>query len=78
MTASLLGFTLGGPLKIPHLLPRGPNFFVGYQWTRNNTAQTDPALVPTLGRDAAGIIDGAQRFPVKSAGSCAAATLSIA
>ena len=43
-----LGFTLGGPLKIPHLLPRGPNFFVGYQWTRNNTAQTNSALVPTL------------------------------
>lgn len=43
------GFTFGGPLKIPHLLPRnGPNFFVGYQWTRNHTAQTDPALVPTL------------------------------
>lgn len=42
------GFTFGGPLKIPHLLPRGPNFFVGYQWTRNHTAQTDSALVPTL------------------------------
>ena len=52
-----LGFTLGGPLKIPHLLPRGPNFFVGYQWTRNNTAQTNPALVPTL-EERAGIVDG--------------------
>ena len=52
-----LGFTLGGPLKIPHLLPRGPNFFVGYQWTRNNTAQTNPGLVPTL-EERAGIVDG--------------------
>lgn len=42
------GFTFGGPLRIPHLLPRGPNFFAGYEWTRNNTAQTDSALVPTL------------------------------
>ncbi|MGC1424852.1 MAG: TonB-dependent receptor, partial [Terracidiphilus sp.] len=57
-----LGFTLGGPLKIPHLLPRGPNFFVGYQWTRNNTAQTNSALVPTP-EERAGIIDGTT-FPV--------------
>jgi hypothetical protein len=40
-------FTLGGPLKIPHLLPRGPTFFVAYEWTRNHTAETDPGLVPT-------------------------------
>ena len=40
------GFAIGGPLKIPHLLPRGPNFFVGYQWTRNHTAQTDPHSFP--------------------------------
>ncbi len=52
-----LGFTLGGPLKIPHLLPRGPNFFVGYQWTRNSTAQTNSALVPTFD-ERAGIVDG--------------------
>jgi hypothetical protein len=39
--------TLGGPLKIPHLLPRGPNFFVAYQWTRNSVATTLPGLVPT-------------------------------
>jgi hypothetical protein len=41
------GVALGGPIKIPRLLPRGPNFFVGYQWTRNQTAQTTPGLVPT-------------------------------
>ncbi len=40
--------TLGGPLKIPKLLPNGPNFFIGYQWTRNRTATTDTGLVPTL------------------------------
>ncbi|HWE05737.1 MAG TPA: carboxypeptidase-like regulatory domain-containing protein, partial [Rhizomicrobium sp.] len=41
-------FTLGGPLSIPHLLPTGPMFFVGYQWTRNRNANTQSALVPTL------------------------------
>jgi trimeric autotransporter adhesin len=40
-------FTLGGPLKIPHLLPRGPIFTVAYKWTRSRTAETDPGLVPT-------------------------------
>jgi hypothetical protein len=42
--------TIGGPIRIPHVLPRGPNFFVGYQWTRNSTATTESALVPTLGQ----------------------------
>ncbi len=40
--------TLGGPLKIPHLLAHGPNFFVGYQWTRNRNATTQSALMPNL------------------------------
>ncbi len=40
-------FTLGGPLKIPHLMPRGPTFFVAYAWTRNRTAETESGLVPT-------------------------------
>ena len=39
--------TLGGPLRIPHLLPRGPTFFVAYEWTRNHTAETESGLVPT-------------------------------
>ena len=39
--------TLGGPLKIPHLLRDGPTFFVGYQWMRNSSASTLPGLVPT-------------------------------
>jgi hypothetical protein len=38
--------TLGGPLNIPHLLPRGPNFFLAYQWTRDSNATTIPGLVP--------------------------------
>ena len=25
--------TFGGPLNIPHLMPRGPNFFIVYEWT---------------------------------------------
>lgn len=42
-------FTFGGPIRIPHLIPHnGPNFFLVYQWTRDHTAQTDSALVPTL------------------------------
>jgi hypothetical protein len=39
--------TLGGPLRIPHLLPRGPTFFIAYEWTRNHTAATEPGLVPS-------------------------------
>lgn len=43
------GVEFGGPLRIPHLLPHnGPNFFVQYQWSRNHTALTLPAIVPTL------------------------------
>jgi hypothetical protein len=38
--------TLGGPLRIPHLLRNGPNFFVGYQWTRNRNASTLWGLMP--------------------------------
>ena len=39
--------TLGGPLNIPHLLPRGPNFFVAYQRIQNGNATTLSGLVPT-------------------------------
>jgi hypothetical protein len=38
--------TFGGPLQIPHLFKNGPNIFVAYQWTRNNTATNEPALMP--------------------------------
>ena len=37
---------LGGPLRIPHLMPWGPNFFVNYQWTRNADAEDQTGLVP--------------------------------
>ena len=40
--------TLGGPLRIPRLLRNGPNFFLGYQWTRNSNATTQSALMPDL------------------------------
>jgi len=53
--------TVGGPIRIPHLLPHGPNFFVAYQWTRNGSAATESGLVPTLAqRDAAPIDPVAQ------------------
>jgi len=38
--------TLGGVLKIPHIMPKGVNFFAGYQWTRNRDATTQAALMP--------------------------------
>lgn len=38
--------TLGGPLRIPRLMPIGPNFFVAYQWTRNADAANQTGLVP--------------------------------
>src|SRR6266702_1170715 len=47
-----VGFQFGGPLKIPRLLPRGPNFFIGYQRTQDNTVSTTSALVPTLAQRA--------------------------
>jgi trimeric autotransporter adhesin len=52
--------TLGGPLRIPHLLPRGPTFFVAYEWTRDHTAATESGLVPTEAErtgDLAGLIN---------------------
>lgn len=46
----LAGFNLGGPLEIPHFLPRAkaPFFFLGYQRTLRSTDSTISALVPTL------------------------------
>jgi len=44
VTASV---AVGGPLKIPHLMPRGPNFFAQYQWTRDHNQAIEPGLVPT-------------------------------
>ena len=39
--------TLGGPLRIPHLLPHGPYFNLVYQWTRDSDQSTLSGLVPT-------------------------------
>ena len=39
--------SFGGPLRIPHLLRNGPAYTISYQWTRNRTATTTPALMPT-------------------------------
>lgn len=41
--------TLGGPLKIPHIIPpsHAPNFFLAYIWTRYADDTTTSALVPT-------------------------------
>jgi len=40
-------FTLGGPINIKRLMPKGPNFFLAYQWTRDRNATTLSGLVPT-------------------------------
>ena len=42
----------GGPLRIPHLLRNGPNFFVNYQWTRNRNDTLGTALMPTAAQRA--------------------------
>jgi hypothetical protein len=39
--------TFGGPIHIPRLLPRGPTFFVAYEFTRNTNDTTLSGLVPT-------------------------------
>ena len=41
--------TVGGPLRIPRVMPWGPNFFVAYQWTRNADAANQTGLVPDCG-----------------------------
>lgn len=40
-------FTVGGPFRIPRLLPRGPDLTVTYQWARNRNASVYTGLVPT-------------------------------
>jgi trimeric autotransporter adhesin len=42
-----LGFTLGGPLKIPWLVKNGPQMLLGYQHGIVHTATTQSALMPT-------------------------------
>ena len=49
--------TLGGPLRIPHLLGRrSPDFSAVYQWTRNSNAEAESGLVPTA-EQRSGVID---------------------
>ena len=59
--------TLAGPLRIPHILPRGPNFNLLYEWARDSTAQALSGLVPTA----------AQRAPNFTVDPTAAALLSL-
>jgi hypothetical protein len=39
--------TFGGPLKIPGMLQRRPNLFLGFQHTEDHNASAQSALVPT-------------------------------
>lgn len=52
--------TLGGPIKIPHLLRHGPTFFLAYEWTRDRIAANEAGLVPTAAErmgDLSGVLD---------------------
>lgn len=52
--------TLGGPIRIPHLLRHGPNLFLAYEWTRDRIATTEAGLVPTAAErtgDLADVLD---------------------
>ncbi len=40
------GFSVQGPIKIPHLLVHGPTLFVGYQRTENSYATTQNGIMP--------------------------------
>lgn len=40
--------TLGGPINIPHLMPRGPSFSLVYAWERDSQAAAQTGLVPTV------------------------------
>ncbi len=57
---------LQGPLNIPHLMPRGPNFTVQYQWTRNSSAIVNIGLVPTQAQQSGNLagLTNAQGQPV--------------
>ena len=53
---------LQGPIRIPHVLPRGPNFFLSYQWTRNSNSIINTGLVPTADErngNLAGVVNSA-------------------
>ena len=59
--------TLGGPIRIPHLLWHGPNFLAGYQWLRNQNSQALPGLVPDAAErngDFSGVLN-AQGQPIQ-------------
>ena len=41
------GFSVQGPIKIPHLLVHGPTLYVGYQRVENSYANTASGIMPT-------------------------------
>ena len=51
-------FSLGGPINIPRLLPRGPNFVLVYEWTRSSDATVQTGLVPTQAQRAGDLSTG--------------------
>ncbi len=57
--------TLQGPIDIPRLMPRGPNLFASYQWTRNSSSQILTGIVPTVD-ERNGIVPGFTPFTVNT------------
>jgi hypothetical protein len=41
-------FAFGGPLRVPYLMRKGPQFYIGYQFARRRNIQTQTGLTPTL------------------------------
>ena len=55
-----VGFTLGGPLKIPWLVKNGPQMLLGYQHGLLHTATTQSALMPTAAERAGDLSQSAR------------------
>ena len=58
--------TFGGPLPLRKLFRSPPNIFVGYQWSRNNSAITQTSLMPTAA-ERAGMLAGPVIDPLTGA-----------
>ncbi|HTM25286.1 MAG TPA: TonB-dependent receptor [Vicinamibacterales bacterium] len=54
-----VGFSLGGPLKIPWLVKNGPQMLLGYQHGLLHTATTQSALMPTASERAGDLTQSA-------------------
>jgi trimeric autotransporter adhesin len=58
----LTSISFGGPLRLPHRVMKGTNFYVSYNSTRNRNVQTQSGLVPTLAERNGDLSQTAQIF----------------